>query len=146
MSGEFDRRRFLGATALASAVALLGPAMATAAPIGGLRVGRGRSDITGEIWGAGMLGYAVPDQISAGLHLRQYARAFVFEDATSGVRIVHVTLDVGLMFQSVLEEVVRRIQQRYGDRYHRGNVLLGATHTHAGPGGQSGHAMVDITT
>ncbi|MCX5043123.1 neutral/alkaline ceramidase [Aldersonia sp. NBC_00410] len=145
-SAEFDRRRFLGASALTAAAALLGPAMATAAPIAGLRAGRGRSDVTGEIWGAGMLGYAVPEQISSGLHLRQYARAFVLADATSGVRVVHVTVDVGLMFQSVFEEVVRRLQLRYGNLYHRGNVLLGATHTHAGPGGQSGHAMVDITT
>ncbi|MBD0323190.1 MAG: neutral/alkaline non-lysosomal ceramidase N-terminal domain-containing protein, partial [Aldersonia sp.] len=42
--------------------------------------------------------------------------------------------------------VIRRLSAQFADVYHRGNVLLGATHTHAGPGGQSGHAMVDITT
>ncbi|TXG92332.1 hydrolase [Rhodococcus rhodnii] len=140
-----SRRTFLGAGALAAAAALLGPRALARAQVSGLRAGRGRADVTGEILGAGMLGYAVLDQTTSGLHLRQYSRAFVVEDPSSGERIAHVTVDVGLMFQSILEEVVRRLQQRFGDLYHRGNVLLGATHTHAGPGGTSGHAMVDIT-
>lgn len=101
--------------------------------------------MTGELFGAGMNGYGNLDQTTIGMHLRQRARAFVFQDAASNARIVHVTAETGLMFQSVFEEVLRRLNARFGDLYHRGNVLLTATHTHAGPGGNSGHLVYDIT-
>lgn len=45
-----------------------------------LNVGRGMADMTGEPLGAGMNGYAVLDQTSSGLRLRQMARAFIFGD------------------------------------------------------------------
>lgn len=113
---------------------------------GQLLVGRAMADITGEPWGAGMFGYAVGDQTSVGIQRRQYARAFIFaaaDDPASAV--VHVTLDVGLMFQSIHLEVLRRLRAIFGDRYGQHNVLLHATHTHVAPGGTSQHLMVDIT-
>ncbi len=119
--------------------------MARANP-SGLDVGRGIGDMTGEPLGAGMNGYAVLEQSSAGMHLRQRARAFVFVDTATQQRLVHVTCEVGLMFESIFEEVLRRLADRYGDLYNRGNVLLSATHTHAAPGGTDGHLLVDVTT
>lgn len=152
VNSGLGRRSFLAATgAAAIGVATLGSATlgsagrAWAAP-GGLEVGRGIGDMTGEPLGAGMNGYAVLEQSSAGLHLRQRARAFVFVDAASAQRLVHVTCEVGLMFESILEEVLRRLSAQFGDLYHHGNVLLSATHTHAAPGGTDGHLLVDITT
>lgn len=110
-----------------------------------LNVGRGMADMTGEPLGAGMNGYAVLDQTSSGLRLRQMARAFIFGDE-AGNRVVHVTADMGLMFQSIHMEVLRRLRAIFGDLYHEGNVLIGASHTHVAPGGTSGHLMVDLTT
>ncbi len=155
------RRAFLGATAAATAMGaalaanLGGPATANARPAadGGsgatssvpMTVGRGMADMTGEPLGAGMNGYAVPSQQAAGLRQRQFARAFVFDDGKGG-RVAHVTADMGLMFQSIQLEVLRRLRARFGDVYHEGNVLIGASHTHVAPGGTSGHLMVDLTT
>ncbi|WP_371828978.1 neutral/alkaline non-lysosomal ceramidase N-terminal domain-containing protein [Rhodococcoides kyotonense] len=145
MSG-IRRRSFLAASGVtALGTFALGSGTASATPTG-LAVGRGIGDMTGEPLGAGMNGYAVLEQSSAGLHLRQRARAFVFVDDASQQRLVHVTCEVGLMFESIFEEVLRRLHTRYGDTYHRGNVLLSATHTHGAPGGTDGHLLVDITT
>ena len=140
------RRSFLAASGVAALGSVaLGAGRASASPVG-LDVGRGIGDMTGEPLGAGMNGYAVLEQSTAGLHLRQRARAFVFVDTTSGARLAHVTCEVGLMFESIFEEVLTRLSTRFGDLYHRGNVLLSATHTHAAPGGTDSHLLVDITT
>nr|WP_296779371.1 neutral/alkaline non-lysosomal ceramidase N-terminal domain-containing protein [Rhodococcus sp. (in: high G+C Gram-positive bacteria)] len=149
MNPEMRRRSFLTATGAALGITVLGNTVsgstAQAAPHG-IDVGRGIGDMTGEPLGAGMNGYAVLEQSSAGLHLRQRARAFVFVDTATSQRLVHVTCEVGLMFESIFEEVLRRLGTVHGNLYHRGNVLLSATHTHAAPGGTDGHLLVDITT
>lgn len=115
---------------------------------GSLLVGRELADATGEPLGAGMNGYAVPEQTSLGIQCRQYARAFIFADPTRaedpGARICHVTVDTGLMFQSVHLEVIRRLRERFGELYGAQNVLIHATHTHVAPGGTSQHLMVDL--
>lgn len=156
------RRAFLGATAATTALGAAlaadwgGLAAAAAQPAGDaatpgasssipMTVGRGMADMTGEPLGAGMNGYAVLSQQTSGLRQRQFARAFVFDDGNGG-RVAHVTADMGLMFQSIQMEVLRRLRARFGDVYHEGNVLIGASHTHVAPGGTSGHLMVDLTT
>ena len=110
-----------------------------------MNVGCGLADMTGEPLGAGENGYAVLSQTTTGIRLRQFARAFIFGD-TDNNRVVHVTADMGLMFQSIQMEVLRRLKARFGDLYNESNVLIGASHTHVAPGGTSGHLMVDLTT
>src|SRR5690606_33170838 len=90
-------------------------------------------------------GYADTEQLSVGLHLRQRARAFVFADSPSSPRFLHVTAEIGLVFQSIQQEVLRRLAAEFGDTYHEGNVVITATHTHVAPGGTSGHPMVDLS-
>lgn len=111
---------------------------------GEMLVGRGIADSTGEPLGAGMDGYAVQEQTTVGIRQRLYSRAFIFQ--SGGSRLVHVTVDTPLMFQSVFLEVVRRLRASYGDTYTTDNVVISATHTHVGPGGRSGHAMVDLVS
>ena len=110
-----------------------------------LIVGRGMADMTGEPLGAGMNGYAVMGQSTTGIRFRQFARAFIFEDA-GGVSAVFVIAEMGLMFQSIQLEVLRRLKEEFGAKYNESNVFISASHTHVGPGGTSGHLMVDLTT
>ncbi len=110
----------------------------------GMSVGRGIADATGEPLGAGMDGYAVQEQTTVGIRQRLYSRAFIFDDGAQ--RFCHVTVDTPLMFQSVFLEVLRRLRETYGDTYRSDNVVVSATHTHVGPGGRSGHAMVDLVS
>ena len=109
-------------------------------------VGRGVADVTGEVAEAGMMGYADLGQVSSGLHMRQRARAFVVVDRASGQRVVHVTADIGMVFQSVRDAVLLRLERRYGTTYGESNVMLTGTHTHAGPGGFSHHNLYNLTT
>lgn len=142
------RRKFFGGMAAVSGTVLWASAMngTAAAQDGSINVGRGMADMTGEPWGAGMNGYAVLEQTSVGLQRRQYARAFIFVDPATDKRVVEVVADIGLMFQSIFLEVLRRLKKKYGFLYSDHNVLLHATHTHVAPGGTSGHLMVDLTT
>lgn len=122
------------------------PAPATPASTTPLLVGTGISDITGPIAEVGMMGYAKLDQKTGGLHMRLYARAFVFSNPVGGRRVVFVSAELGQLFSSVKQGVLKRLAQRYGNLYHDGNVQLSATHTHAGPGGYSHHAIYNITS
>jgi neutral ceramidase len=121
------------------------PSAADETPSSSYVVGTGISDITGEAAEVGMMGYAALDQKTSGIHQRQRARAFVFVDQASGKRVAIVNTDLQGVMQSVQQEVVRRLQARFNDRYSDRNVLISATHTHAGPGGFSHYALYNIT-
>ena len=142
-----SRRTVLGGAAALGGIATLQsllPAVASGQSTA-MYVGRGIGDMTGESLGAGMNGYADTEQLAVGLHLRQRARAFVFADSSSSPRFLHVTAEIGLVFQSIQQEVLRRLAAEFGGTYHEGNVVITATHTHVAPGGTSGHPMVDLS-
>ncbi len=109
-------------------------------------IGTGVADITGEAGGVGMMGYGLVQQRTAGIHLRQWARAFVIgENLTDGKRVVFVNTDLGMIFTAVHQEVMRRLAAQFDDKYTRQNVILSATHTHSGPGGFSHYTLYNIT-
>jgi neutral ceramidase len=111
-----------------------------------LLAGRGLADITGEAAGCGMLGYGMADQQTEGIHTRQHARAFVFAQGEDGPRLLLVVNDLPLVFDSVHQEVLRRLARRYGDLYTDHNTMLTATHTHCGAGGYSHHLLYNSNT
>ncbi|WP_217198234.1 neutral/alkaline ceramidase [Streptomyces buecherae] len=142
------------AAVLAAGLAAPGPAAADPAPAaaggaaaegGGYRVGVGIADVTGEAAEVGMMGYARLDQRTSGIHTRQWARAFVMEQPGGG-RTAFVSADVGMIMQGVHQEVLRRLAARLGQRYSESNVVLSATHTHAGPGGHGHDVLYNLTT
>ncbi|MFK0179747.1 neutral/alkaline non-lysosomal ceramidase N-terminal domain-containing protein [Streptomyces xanthochromogenes] len=106
----------------------------------GFRAGRGIADITGETAECGLLGYGRADQQSAGLHTRQRARAFAFEEG--GARLLLVVCELPLMSDAVVREVLGRLPEGYG----AANVMLTATHTHCGPGGYFHHRLYNGNT
>jgi neutral ceramidase len=108
-------------------------------------VGRGVSDITGEAAGCGMLGYGRADQQTEGIHTRQRSRAFVIAEE-DGSRVLIVVNDLPLVFDSVHQEVLRRLHRLYGDLYTARNTMLTATHTHCAPGGYSHHLLYNSNT
>src|SRR5436309_12340942 len=92
-------------------------------------VGCGRADVTGEPWGVGMMGYGMRFQRTTGIQLRQSSRAFVLEDRATGERLAFVVADIGMFFRNVHDAVVDRLDP---SRWRDDNVVLTATHTHAG--------------
>jgi len=111
-----------------------------------LLVGRGLSDITGEAGGCGMLGYGKADQQTEGIHMRQRTRAFVIAAGAAGPRVLLIVNDLPLVFDSVHQEVLRRLRLTYGDRYSAANTMITATHTHCAPGGYSHHLLYNSNT
>lgn len=98
-----------------------------------LSVGRGIADITGLASEAALYGYANPNQIARGLHLRQYSRAFVFDD---GVKVAaFVVVETTMVSQAVHTEVFEKLRVELGNIFTEENVMLSPIHTHSAPGG-----------
>lgn len=108
-------------------------------------VGTGIYDITGPAAEIDMMGYAKPQQLDNGLHSRLWARAFIIADPKTEKSIVFVSADLGMVFQSVKQGVVQALSQKFGQRYNDKNIMLSATHTHAGPGGYAFHTLFNFT-
>jgi neutral ceramidase len=106
-------------------------------------VGCGRADVTGEPWRVGMMGYGMRFQRSAGIQLRQRSRAFVLVDRATDRRLVYVVADIGMFFRNVRDAVLARLDPSLYDEH---NVVLTATHTHAGVAGYSGYRLYNMTT
>ena len=103
-------------------------------------VGSGVYDITGPAAEVGMMGYANPSQVTAGIHTRLRSRAFVIESPCNDKRVVFVSADLQSMSHAIKQAVLQRL--RGLDRaYSDSNVLISATHTHSGPGGFSHHRL-----
>lgn len=109
------------------------------------RIGVGKGDITGPAAEVVMMGYADSSQKSAGILNRLYARAFVVEDVDTAQRVLFVNSDLQAVFQLVHQEVIKQVEAKYGGVYTEQNVVLHATHTHAGPGGSSGYFLYDVS-
>ncbi|XP_061563820.1 neutral ceramidase [Cololabis saira] len=108
------------------------------------RVGVGRADCTGSPAEIPLMGYAIPQQTAAGIHTRLYSRAFIVDDGKR--RVVFVTADVGMISQRLRLEVLRALQEKYGDLYRQENVVLSGTHTHCGPAGYFQYTLFMITS
>lgn len=108
-------------------------------------IGAGIYDITGPAAEQRMMGYAMLDQSTSGISSRLFARAFVLQSPCNGKRVVFVNTDLGMVFQAVKQQVVRRLKEKYGNLYDESNVLITATHTHSGPGGFSTYTLYNLT-
>lgn len=107
-------------------------------------IGSGIYDITGAVAESSMFGYA-NNADTTGLQQRLRSRAFVIQSRVNGRRVVFVSADLGAMHQSIRQEVVRRLQSRYGSAvYNYANVMLTATHTHVGTGGLAHYPLYVI--
>lgn len=123
--------------------------------------GVGKYDITGDLWGQTMGGYAVSKQTTKGVLDRLYSRAFYFEDPKSGNCLVYVSVDnwsVSLAVREAVVAVLQRGSYRLNDGrtvifkgkngvslFHSANVMVAATHTHAGFAGFDDHTMYNIS-
>ncbi|CAM4139501.1 neutral/alkaline non-lysosomal ceramidase N-terminal domain-containing protein [Helcobacillus massiliensis] len=108
--------------------------------------GSGTADITGEPGENGMMGYGDGSQKSSGIHMRQYARAFAFQDPATGERTLIITADVLSGTNLVRQQVLAQLKKELGDKYTDANVMIVGTHTHATPGGDTDYSLYNVTT
>uniref|UniRef100_F6UTT2 Neutral ceramidase n=1 Tax=Ciona intestinalis TaxID=7719 RepID=F6UTT2_CIOIN len=107
-------------------------------------IGVGRADITGPAADVNMMGYANPNQVSGGLHMRQYARAFLVQQGRNRILFVNVDACMGSLLVKL--EVLKVLKQRYGSLYDAGNVCISGTHTHSAPAGFLQDVLFQITS
>lgn len=98
-------------------------------------IGLGIADVTGPAYGNPMWGFGKQGQNTQGIHIRLKSRAFIFIDPTTNNRLVFASVDIGSIEHNVVLEVVDRLQLRFGNLYALDNLIISATHTHAGPAG-----------
>ena len=108
--------------------------------------GAGKADITGPAAGKVNLGSESPTIYSRGVHLRQYARSFVIYSPCNDKRVLIMQADVGLFFESVRNAVLAKISAdpELAGLYKSENVMMSASHTHSGPGGQAHYNAYNI--
>ena len=92
------------------------------------------------------MGYAMLGQLTNGIHLRLFSRAFVIADAQNKTRFAFVSLDACMGSQSIKLEVLKKLKGIYGSLYTAENVAISATHTHSGPGGYLQYVLFDVTS
>lgn len=107
----------------------------------GFLFGAGLHDVTGPVANTGGAGWEDPMQILAGLHTRQYSRAFAIESPCDRKRLMFVSADIGLMFGSIRQAVLAAVAADpvLSVNYTPANIMLSATHTHQGPAGYGHH-------
>ncbi|XP_058058756.1 neutral ceramidase-like [Anopheles bellator] len=112
-------------------------------------MGVGRADCTGPPVEIGFMGYGEFSQRGQGIHLRQFARAFVFEEedrADGQRRVVFVSADAAMMGHAVKREVLALLATRYGSVYRFENVVLSGSHSHSVPSGFLMSTIYDIAS
>src|SRR3954463_7268386 len=120
---------------IALAIVLL--AAAAPAQADTLRAGAGRSDVTPPT-GYPLLGWARGDARATGQHTRLYARAIVLE--RGGRKLALVAVDANSIPGGMVKQAIDRVRSRGFDET---NVIVAASHTHAGPTGFSNFLFKD---
>ncbi|CAO1418967.1 unnamed protein product [Diamesa serratosioi] len=110
----------------------------------GYQIGVGRSDCTGPSCEINFMGYAKIQQKGHGIHLRQFARAFIMDDGSK--RVVFVSVDAGMISHAVKLNVIKELAIKYGNLYNFNNLLISGTHTHSAPGGFNMYLLYDLTS
>ena len=110
-----------------------------------LRVGASRTDITVFEPGMPMLGWAIQENVSEGVHTPLEARAFVFHDVDADRRVAFVCADLSMITDSLRLGVLERLEVRVPELgIGTSELLLTATHTHSGPGGYGHHLFYNL--
>lgn len=102
--------------------------------------GVGMGDVTGPASDVNMMGYAMPEQTTGGIHFRLRARAFVFGNDGAGkdpnaTKLAFVSLDSCMGTQAVTAEVVDRLDKILPGVYSAQTISISGTHTHSAPAG-----------
>ena len=113
---------------------------------GSYQVGAAMDDITGPIAEVGMMGYADTAQVDEGLHMRLYSRALVVSDGCGQATVAMVINDLSMIFHGLRAAVLAALAQEIPGVFHEDNLLVSATHSHAGPGGYGSYGLYNITS
>lgn len=110
-------------------------------------VGTGIADCTGPAAEVVMMGYGDSEHKTAGIHMRLYARAFIFVDPASHDRVAFVNVDTWAATEAVIQGVERKLHALFqGQHYSRENLIVAGSHTHHGPAGASSYMLFQFSS
>eukprot|EP00913_Durusdinium_trenchii_P022387 g21031.t1 len=118
-------------------------------------VGTGIADCTGPAAEVVMMGYGDSEHKTAGIHMRLYARAFIFVDPASHDRVAFVNVDTWAATEAVIQGVERKLHAWFqGQHYSRENLIVAGSHTllvgagdkHHGPAGASSYMLFQFSS
>lgn len=114
-----------------------------------IKIGVGKTDVTGPCARVGFMGYFDPKQTGRGMQTRLYSRAFVVEDLDNKKIAALVFADIHACYQALHEEVFELMEedeyQELQNYYKKENVLIAGSHTHGAPGGFSHSIFYNLT-
>jgi neutral ceramidase len=110
------------------------------------QIGTGVQDMTGPAGDSISAGYESPTHVLRGIHLRQFARAFALRSPCNGKRVILAVTETGFLTQGTRQTVLDLIaaDPELAPHYDLQNVMMSATHTHSGPGGEAHHAAYNL--
>lgn len=109
-------------------------------------IGSGIQDMTGPAAGSISAGYEAPEHVLNGIHMRQYARAFTLQSPCNGESVAIVITDTGFMTAGTRQTVLDLVaaDPDLSPVFSAQNIMLAATHTHSGPGGEAHHEAYNL--
>jgi neutral ceramidase len=93
-----------------------------------------------------MMGFAMPDQTTEGIHTRAYSRAFVFEDEDTGKICAFVSADIQSGTLMLLRTVVEKLEAELPGVFSIDNVGISGQHTHSNTAGYFQYALFQVTS
>ena len=125
----------------------MSPPPQDAAPDAPWLAGVGIADCTGPAAEVVMMGYADSGHKTAGIHMRLYARAFIFIDPNSHERMAFVNVDTWAATEMIIQGVEEKLQAWFQGRYYsRNNLIIAGSHTHQGPAGASAYMLFQFSS
>ncbi|XP_057661283.1 neutral ceramidase [Diorhabda carinulata] len=106
------------------------------------KVGVGRADCTGPAAEITFMGYAKANQKGCGIHLRQFSRAFIFNDGKN--LMTFVTVDACMMNHPLKQAVIDKLEALIPKTFTLQNTIISGSHTHSTPGGWLKDVMYDF--
>ncbi len=107
-----------------------------------LLVGTAKADLTGPSALVTFMGMSDSAQMGEGIQMRNFASAFVFQDAT-GKKMAYVSSDIAMVFQGVKQAIVAELKD---EGWSDANLMLQGTHTHGAPAGSSHYFMYNMAS
>lgn len=142
-AGDARLQAMMSAQAATAGAALYGSACADS---NAFRMGSGVHDMTGPAGDSISAGYEDPTHVLRGIHLRQFARAFALESPCNGERVILAVTETGFLTQGLRQSVLEKIaaDPELSAHYAGENIMMSATHTHSGPGGEAHHSAYNL--
>ena len=130
-------------SATSASASLYGPSCADNTAF---RIGSGVHDMTGPAGDSISAGYENTEHVLRGIHLRQFARAFAVASPCNGKRVIMAVSETAFVPQGIRQTVMQMIADdpELSQHYGQDNVMLSATHTHSGPGGEAHHTAYNV--